>query len=189
MKIGYARVSTEDQNLDLQIDLLTKDGCRKIFKEKMTGKTGSRPALNRALMVLKEGDMLVVWKLDRLGRSLKNLINILQDLEARKIGFRSIADGIDTETATGRLLFHVIGAIAEFECVQISERTKAGLQAAKRRGKRLGRPPSISASQIALAKQLVQEGELSNADIAARLKIGKTTLWRAMKQEASSSIF
>lgn len=145
-------LSTEDQNLDLQIDHLTKDGYSKILTEKLTGRNNARPALDKVLKLLRPGDMLVVWKLDCLGRSLKDLINILQVLETRKIGFRSITDSIDTETATGRLLFHVIGAIAEYECVQISERTKAGLQAARRRGKRLGRPLAIKEAQIRLAQ-------------------------------------
>lgn len=117
-------LSTEDQNLDLQIDHLTKDGYSKILTEKLTGRNNARPALDKVLKLLRPGDMLVVWKLDCLGRSLKDLINILQVLETRKIGFRSITDSIDTETATGRLLFHVIGAIAEYECVQISEGPK-----------------------------------------------------------------
>lgn len=184
MKIGYARVSTDEQNFDLQIDLLNMDGCEKIVKEKMTGKSGNRPALVKTIARLQEGDTLVVWKLDRLGRSLKNLIDILQELKNRKIGFRCIADGIDTETASGKLLFHIIGAIAEFEGVLISERTRAGLKAAQKRGKHIGRPRAINAAQIRLAQRLSASGEMTCADIAARLKVGKTTLWRAMKREA-----
>ncbi|WP_423174590.1 recombinase family protein [Stenotrophomonas maltophilia] len=180
-KIGYARVSTEDQNLALQLDALRQDGCKRIYQEKITGKAGHRPTLAAALAALSEGDMLVVWKLDRLGRSLKHLIDTVQELEARKIGFRSIADGIDTETPGGRLLFHVIGAIAEFEVRQISERTKAGLLAARSRGARLGRPPVLSPERIAEAQRLCQAGELSRAAIAQRLNIGRTTLWRVMR--------
>ncbi len=183
MKIGYARVSTDDQNLDLQTDLLRKDGCDKVFMEKMTGKVGSRPVLTRLLGQLRAGDVLVVWKLDRLGRSLKHLIDILQELKARQIGFRCITDGIDTETASGKLLFHIIGAIAEFEGVLISERTKAGLQAARNRGKRIGRPPAIDEHQIQLAQQLIDSGEMSRADIAAQFNVGTTTLWRAMRRD------
>lgn len=183
MKIGYARVSTDDQNLDLQTDLLRKDGCDKVFMEKMTGKAGSRPVLTRLLGQLRAGDVLVVWKLDRLGRSLKHLIDILQELKARQIGFRCITDGIDTETASGKLLFHIIGAIAEFEGVLISERTKAGLQAARNRGKRIGRPPAIDENQIQLAQQLIDSGEMSRADIAAQFNVGTTTLWRAMRRD------
>lgn len=178
MKIGYARVSTEDQNLDLQSDALRQQGCTEIFQEKITGTTKSRPVLNQAIKVLKAGDVLVVWKLDRLGRSLQDLIEILKLLERNGVGFHSISDGIDTTSSCGRLLFHIIGAIAEFECNQISERTKAGLQAAKNRGTKLGRPSSVSDEQIALARSL--SDDLSLTDIAIRLNVGRTTLWRAM---------
>ncbi|MDP3332351.1 MAG: recombinase family protein [Methylotenera sp.] len=178
MKIGYARVSTEDQNLDLQLDALKQQGCIKLFQEKMTGKTKSRPVLNKTIKALRPGDMLVVWKLDRLGRSLQDLIEILKLLERNGVGFHSISDGIDTTSSCGRLLFHIIGAIAEFECNQISERTKAGLQAARRRGSKLGRPRSISDEQIALARSL--SDDLSLTHIAVQLNVGRTTLWRAM---------
>lgn len=178
MKIGYARVSTEDQNLDLQLDALRQQGCTKIFQEKMTGATKSRPALNKAIKALKPGDMLVVWKLDRLGRSLQNLIEILKLLESNGVGFHSISDGIDTTSSCGRLLFHIIGAIAEFECNQISERTKAGLQAARRRGSKLGRPRSLSDEQIVLARSLLND--LPMIDVAAQLNVGRTTLWRTL---------
>jgi DNA invertase Pin-like site-specific DNA recombinase len=147
-KIGYARVSTEDQNLDLQIHALRQDGCVDLFEEKITGTSQSRPVLNAALESLKAGDTLVVWKLDRLGRSLQHLIEILQSLEARDVGFRSISDSIDTNSAGGRLLFHILGALAEFESSLISERTKAGLQAARRKGKTLGRPKCMDGAQI-----------------------------------------
>ncbi len=180
MKIGYARVSTEDQNLDLQLDALQQRGCTKIFKEKMTGTTRRRPALNKAIKALKPGDVLVVWKLDRLGRSLQDLIEILKLLESYGVGFHSISDGIDTTSSCGRLLFHIIGAIAEFECNQISERTKAGLQAARRRGVKLGRPCSINPQQLALAQSL--SDDLSPKVIAAQLNVSRTTLWRAMSR-------
>lgn len=178
-KIGYARVSTEDQNLDLQLDALRHQGCVKIFEEKMTGTTKSRPVLNQAIKALKAGDVLVVWKLDRLGRSLQDLIEILKLLESKNVGFHSISDGIDTTSSCGRLLFHIIGAIAEFECNQISERTKAGLQAARLRGSKLGRPRAMSDEQVALARSL--SGDLSLTDIATRLNVGRTTLWRELK--------
>lgn len=184
MKIGYARVSTDDQSLNLQLDHLNRDGCDRIYMEKITGRGRHRPALDEALAQLNAGDVLVVWKLDRLGRSLKHLISILQELESRQVGFRCISDGIDTETPSGRLLFHVIGAIAEFECSLISERTKAGLQSARRRGKQIGRPLLIDKNQIRLAHQLSASGKVSHADIAARLNVGKTTLWRAMKRDS-----
>ena len=178
--IGYARVSTEDQNLDLQLDALRQQGCTKVFQEKMTGTTRKRPTLNKAIKALKPGDMLVVWKLDRLGRSLQDLIEILKLLESNGVGFHSISDGIDTTSSCGRLLFHIIGAIAEFECNQISERTKAGLQAARRRGSKLGRPRSISDEQIALARSL--SDNLSLTHIAAQLNVCRTTLWRSLSR-------
>lgn len=178
MKIGYARVSTEDQNLDLQLDALKQQGCTKIFQEKMTGTTKSRPVLNKAIKTLKPGDVLVVWKLDRLGRSLQDLIEIMKLLERNGVGFHSISDGIDTISSCGRLLFHIIGAIAEFECNQISERTKAGLQAARCRGSKLGRPRCISDEQIVLARLL--SDDISLSDIAIRLNVSRTTLWRAL---------
>lgn len=179
MKIGYARVSTEDQNLDPQIDALRSDGCEKIFQEKMTGKRSSRPALDRALAALKPGDVLVVWKLDRLGRSLKNLVTVLHDLDSRSVGFRSISDSIDTGTPTGKLVFHMLGAIAEFEAALVSERTRIGLQAARQRGAKLGRPHRLSEHQIHKAGMLRNSKKLHYIDIAAHLKVGRTTLWRA----------
>lgn len=179
MKIGYARVSTEDQNLDPQIDALRSDGCEKIFQEKMTGKRGSRPALDRALAALQPGDVLVVWKLDRLGRSLKNLITILHDLDSRGVGFRSISDSIDTSTPTGKLVFHMLGAIAEFEAALVSERTIVGLKAAKERGKKLGRPRGLGVQQVSEAKMLRINENLSCSDIARQMKVGRSTLWRA----------
>lgn len=179
MKVGYARVSTEDQNLDAQRDQLRADGCTKIFEEKITGKKDRRPALDEALASLKRGDTLVVWKLDRLGRSVKNLTTILHDMDSRGVCFRSISDGIDTGTPTGKLMFHMLGAIAEFEAALVSERTKIGLQAARQRGKRPGRPRLLSAHQVHQAELLRTRENLSCADIAARLKVGRTTLWRA----------
>lgn len=180
MKIGYARVSTEDQSLDAQRDQLQADGCTEVFEEKITGKRDSRPALDKALAALQPGDTLVVWKLDRLGRSVKNLTTLLHDLNSRGVCFRSISDGIDTGTPTGKLLFHMLGAIAEFEAALVSERTKIGLQAAKQRGKRLGRPRRLDAHQIRQAELLRTHDKLSPTEIAARLKVGRTTLWRAL---------
>ncbi|WP_072293479.1 recombinase family protein [Nitrosovibrio sp. Nv17] len=179
MKIGYARVSTEDQNLDAQRNQLLADGCGRIFEEKTPGTRGRRPALDKALAALRSGDTLVVWKLDRLGRSLKNLITILQDLESRDVRFRSISDSIDTGTSTGKLLFHMLGAIAEFEAALVSERTKIGLQAARKRGKKLGRPRCLTARQVRQAELMRTRENLSFADIALRLNVGRTTLWRA----------
>ena len=180
MKIGYARVLTEDQCLDLQVDHLRKEGCAKIFAEKITGGRHCRPALKRALSTLRDGDVLVVWKLDRLGRSLQHLIEIVQTLDDRNIGFQSLSDNIDTTSAGGRLMFHVIGAMAEFERALISERTKAGMKAAQRKGVRLGRPRCFNGQQIARARFLLEQEEFSLTDIALELNVARTTLWRAL---------
>lgn len=141
MLIGYARVATDEQSVDLQIDALERVGCEHIFRD--TGFSGvlrSRPALDEALACLRPGDTLVTWRLDRLGRSLSHLISLVSDLEKQGIAFKSLCDAIDTSTATGRLQFHLMGALAEFERSLISERTKAGMAAARMRGKRIGRP-------------------------------------------------
>lgn len=156
-RIGYARVSTEDQNLALQIDALKAAGCRHIYRDEgVSGIAVSRPALKKAMAAVRPGDVLVTWKLDRLGRSLVHLIEIVELLEHRGAGFRSLSEAIDTTTAGGRLIFHVMGALAEFEQSLISERTRAGMAAAKARGRRLGRPPRLSE-----AKKAAIKGELS----------------------------
>lgn len=182
MKVGYARVSTEDQLLDLQLDALRAQGCKKIFKEKMTGASRNRPALQAALKSLRQGDALVVWKLDRLGRSLRDLIDIVWNLKAKKIGFHSISDSIDSELPSGILMFHILGAIAEFDRAMISERTRAGMRAAHERGKRLGRSPVLSKEQIEQAAQLACIEHVPMAEIAARFHVGRTTLWRALSR-------
>jgi len=140
MNIGYARVSTEDQTLDLQKDALEKIGCSQIFTDTISGATRERPGLTKALEYVREGDSLVVWKLDRLGRSLKHLIETITELNNRKIGFKSLTENIDTTTSGGKLIFHIFGALAEFERDIIRERTNAGLQAARARGRLGGRP-------------------------------------------------
>jgi len=156
-RIGYARVSTEDQNLALQIDALKAAGCRHIYRDEgVSGIAVSRPALKKAMAAVRPGDVLVTWKLDRLGRSLVHLIEIVELLEHRGAGFSSLSEAIDTTTAGGRLIFHVMGALAEFEQSLISERTRAGMAAAKARGRRLGRPPRLSE-----AKKAAIKGELS----------------------------
>jgi DNA invertase Pin-like site-specific DNA recombinase len=184
MKIGYARVSTEDQHLDVQRNALRAEGCDKIFAEKITGTSHSRPALQAALSSLHAGDVLVVWKLDRLGRSLQHLIEIVQQLEHRDISFHSLSDNIETHSSGGKLLFHILGAIAEFEAALISERTKAGIAAARKKGKRIGRPPRLNGRQVKRAKLLLENGSFSMADVAGQLKVGKTTLWRNLKEDA-----
>lgn len=179
--MGYARVSTEDQNLQAQIAQLQQDGCARIFKEKLTGTTGRQPGLDRALVALQPGDTLVVWKLDRLGRSVKHLAATLEELQDRGIGFRSISDGIDTQTPAGRLLYHLLSAIAEFEAKLISERTKLSLGEVRRRGGRLGRPQRMGAREVKRARQL-RARNMSYDAIAQQLKVGRTTLWRAMRE-------
>ena len=143
MLIGYARVSTDEQSPDLQFDALNRAGCHRIFTDSASGATMSRPALDEAIRALRPGDTLVTWKLDRLGRSLSHLISIVTQLESRGIVFRSLSESIDTQTASGRLLFHVMGALAEFERALISERTRAGMAAARARGRSIGRPPKL----------------------------------------------
>lgn len=182
MKIGYARVSTEDQCLDLQRDALKKAGCQKIFTEKRSGADCNRPALRAATRALKSGDSLVVWKLDRLGRSLQDLMSILGDLEARGIGFCSLSDCIDTTTPAGKLLFHITGAVAEFERALISERTKAGMAAASRKGRKPGRPRRLDDLQIHRVQTMAICDELPPAVIAKRMQVSKTTVWRAVSK-------
>ena len=143
MLVGYARVSTHEQNLSLQVDALTQAGCEKIFEDKISGIKAERPGLNAALEFVRKGDTLVVWRLDRLGRSLKHLIETVADLEGRGIGLRSLQEAIDTTTAGGRLVFQIFGALAEFERNLIRERTLAGLQAARARGRKGGRPKAL----------------------------------------------
>ena len=142
MLLGYARVSTADQNLALQRDALTEAGCQKIFTEQISGAVTDRPALHEALAFARSGDTLIVWKLDRLARSMKQLIETIEELRLRGIGFRSLTEALDTTTAQGRLVFHMFGALAEFERSLIRERTQAGLAAARRAGRTGGRPPN-----------------------------------------------
>uniref|UniRef100_UPI000806EBB4 recombinase family protein n=1 Tax=Tritonibacter mobilis TaxID=379347 RepID=UPI000806EBB4 len=159
MKIGYARVSSVEQNLDLQIEALTEAGCDRIITDQaQSGATAaeSRAGFSKAMELLSEGDLLVVWKLDRVGRSIADLIHLLKLFGDRGIEFRSLTDGIDTTTAGGRLVFHIMGALAEFERDLIQERTKAGLRAAKKRGKRLGRPPALTDAQITHARTAIE---------------------------------
>ena len=144
MRIGYARVSTQEQNLDLQKDALKRAGCKKIIEDIASGKTENRPGLDRVRELLREGDVLVVWRLDRLGRSLKHLIELMTELEQKKIGFQSLQESIDTTSPGGKLIFHMFGALAEFERNLIRERTRAGLDAARARGRKGGRPKKLS---------------------------------------------
>src|SRR4051794_25968332 len=156
MLIGYARVSTQDQTLNLQKDALEKCGCPKIFTDIASGAKQERKGLEEALEYVREGDTLVVWRLDRLGRSLKHLIEAISQLNTRKIGFKSLTENIDTTTSGGKLIFHIFGALAEFERNLIRERTNAGLQAARARGRKGGRPKSLTGRKAAIAQELYE---------------------------------
>ena len=182
MLIGYARVSTHEQNLILQIDALKKNGCKKIFEDKVSGVAAARPGIDEAVSFLRKGDTLVVWRLDRLGRSLKHLIELVGDLEKKGIGFKSLQESIDTTNSGGRLIFHIFGALAEFERNLIQERTKAGLAAARARGKKGGRPKSLDKKQRAMAIQLYNDREHSIKDICDLMKISKTTFYAYLKE-------
>ncbi|PSH62169.1 recombinase family protein [Phyllobacterium sophorae] len=182
--IGYARVSAGDQETALQLDALRKAGCDRVFEDRASGVKGDRPGLGEAIRYVREGDTLTVWKLDRLGRSMKHLIDIITELEAKGVGFRSITENIDTTTSGGRLVFHFFGALAQFERDLIRERTRAGLQAAGERGRRGGRRAVVTPEKLEEARQLLATG-LNVREAAARVKIGKTALYEALKAEKS----
>ena len=184
MKFGYARVSTKEQVLDLQIDALKKAGCKKIYQEKITGAKADRPELLKMTSQLREGDTVIVWKLDRLGRSLRDLVNLIEKFNAQGVGFLSLQDNIDTTTPTGKLTFHIFAALAEFERDIISERTKAGLAAARARGRKGGRPKGLSKKaqdKARLAESLYKEQKLTIAEVCEHLHISKPTLYRYLR--------
>ena len=183
--IGYARVSTGDQDTALQLDALRKAGCERLFEDKASGVKTDRPGLAEAIRYVRDGDTLTVWKLDRLGRSMKHLIEIITELEAKGVGFRSITENIDTTTSGGRLVFHLFGALAQFERDLIRERTRAGLQAAEERGRRGGRQVVVTPDKLAKARQHLAAG-LNVREAAARVKIGKTALYEALKAEKAA---
>lgn len=184
MKIGYARVSTKEQNLSLQIDALTKEGCQKIYQEKITGTSKNRPQLEALLSQLREGDVVVIWKLDRLGRSLKDLVALVAQIQERGAGLLSLNDHINTTTPTGKLTFHLFAALAEFERDIISERTLAGLASARARGRKGGRPKGLSkkAEHTAIiAQNLYEERKLSVNQICDQLSISRRTLYKYLR--------
>lgn len=183
MIIGYARVSTLDQNLELQKDALEKAGCEQVFEDHVSGSTTERPGWAQAQAVLRKGDTLVVWRLDRLGRSLKHLIDTVNELHARGIGFKSLNENIDTTTPGGRLVFHIFGALAEFERELIRERTQAGLAAARARGRKGGRPRKLAMRQVETAKTLLGDGKLSATEVAKTLGVSRATLYRYLVEE------
>lgn len=180
MKIGYARVSTQDQEAHLQTDALIDSGCERIFEEKASGAQRDRPELHRAIEYLRHGDVLVVWKLDRLARSLRQLIETVEDLAERGIGFISLTEGIDTTSPGGKLVFHIFGALAEFEREMIRERTQAGLKAARVRGRKLGRPVALTDAQIKMARSMRASGAHSMPEIAKQLGVSRATLYRKL---------
>ena len=179
--IGYARVSTQDQNTGMQIDALQAAGCEKVFTDKASGASADRPELESALSYLREGDVLAVWRLDRLGRSLKHLVEVVADLETKGIGFRSLNESIDTTTAQGKLILHIFAALAEFERDLIRERTKSGLAAARARGRKGGRKPSLSPKKIQVARQMYAQGDSTVAEIAKVLGVSRATIYRHLQ--------
>lgn len=178
MLVGYARVSTEDQNLDLQLDALQQAGCEKVFRDEMSGAKTERPGLSAALAFVRSGDTLVVWRLDRLGRSLKDLIARVEELQQRGVAFRSLHENIDTGSPSGKLQFHIFSALAEFERDLIRERTLAGLKAARARGKFGGRKRSMTPEKVKLAARLMQDPAVSVAEICRTLRVSRATLYR-----------
>src|SRR5512146_2655675 len=181
MLVGYARVSTADQTLGLQNDALTQAGCERVFTDTASGSRTDRPGLDEALEFLRPGDTLVVWRLDRLGRSLRHLIDTLGGLDQRGIGFRSLQEQIDTTTSGGKLVFHVFGALAEFERDLIRERTSAGLLAARARGRLGGRPRVLDERKAQIARALYADKSNAVADICRTLRISRATLYRYVK--------
>lgn len=181
MLIGYARVSTDDQNLDLQHDELKKAGCGKIFDDKITGSKIDRPGIDAAIDYARDGDVIVVWRLDRLSRSLKDLIQVVSDLESKGIGLKSIHESIDTTSSSGKLIFHIFGALAEFERNLIRERTHAGLKAARARGKMGGRPKKLTPEKAKLVQDLYNDRTRSIKQICDLVGISKPTLYKYIK--------
>ena len=181
MIIGYARVSTEDQNLDLQLDALKEAGCKKIFQDKISGVKEDRNGLLQVLEIVRPGDTLVVWKLDRLGRSLQHLISVVDELKEKDVYFKSLKENLDTSSSTGKLIFHIFGALAEFERDIIRERTMAGLKAARARGRVGGRPRVMDAKKVKLARTLMEDNSGPVSDICEILGVSKATLYRYLK--------
>lgn len=187
MLIGYARVSTDDQKLRLQRDALEEAGCEKLFREKVSGAAKKLPAREQLLEYAREGDVVVVWKLDRLGRSLRDLIDVVTTLQSKGVGFRSLRESIDTTTAAGKLTFHIFAALAEFERDLIRERTNAGLAAARRRGSLIGRPRALTTEQIQMARAMMADPELSARQVAEQLGVHRSTLYRYLQSASAES--
>lgn len=186
MIVGYARVSSQDQNLDLQRDALKAAGCERIFEEHVSGAKAQRPQFASAMDFLRPGDTLVVWKLDRLARSMRQLIDTVALLDSRSVGLRSLTESIDTGTANGRFFFHVFGALAEFERSILRERTLAGLEAARQRGRTGGRPRAMSEAAVRKARALLRDETLTIAEVAETLKVSRSTLYKYVPAARSS---
>lgn len=184
--VGYARVSTREQHLDLQLDALKKQGCSKIFQDVVSGSKADRPGLKAALEYLRPGDKLVIWKLDRLGRSLQHLIETVKLLQARGVDLLVVQEKMDTSSPTGKLFFHMMGALAEFERDLIRERTLAGLEAARARGRKGGRRALLNPGQVEMARTLMQDPRNKVADVCQTLGISKTTLYRSLGKKNSA---
>ena len=187
MKIGYARVSTDDQTLDLQVDALQSSGCERIYREHASGRSADRPELKQCLHALREGDTLVVWRLDRLGRSMKDLINTVTKLGADGVAFCSVTENLDTSTPTGKFIFHVFASLAEFERNVIRERTNAGLKSARARGRVGGRPSKLSDEDKDMICQLMSDNNNSPIRIAKRFKVSKSTVYKTVRDKAVQS--
>lgn len=192
MKIGYARVSTVDQHLRMQEDALRSAGCEEIYTDVISGSKSQRPGLDKALAYLREGDTLVVWKLDRLGRSIQHLIQTINDLQNKKIGFKSLQENMDTSTNGGKLIFHIFSALAEFERGLIQERTQAGLKAARARGKMGGRPPLLDNRQINRMIEMYNEQKNTVAEICKIYSISRPSFYNYLnnrkKELAKNSV-
>jgi DNA invertase Pin-like site-specific DNA recombinase len=187
MLVGYARVSTSDQSLNLQRDALKKAGCKRLFSDVAGGTGAERPGLAKALEFVRRGDTLVVWKLDRFGRSLRDLVESVNALKERKVGFRSLQEAIDTTTSGGRLIFHVFASLAEFERDLIRERTHAGLKAARARGRNGGRPRILTGKRLELAQSLFDDPKNAPRDIAKTIGVSLSTLYRYVRPPSASA--
>lgn len=187
VSLGYARISTSDQDAALQIDALNQAGCYKVFVDQASGSLDERPELSKLLDQIRPGDTLVVWRLDRLGRSIRHLIDSLTELSAKEVGFRSLTENIDTTTSGGRLIFHIFAALAEFERDLIRERTQAGLAAARARGRQGGRPPTLTADQIKTARRMYEQRDMTVEQIGDVLGVSRTTIYRALRKQQPAS--
>lgn len=188
MNVGYARVSTAEQDLSLQRDALQSAGCAQVYWEEVSSSRSERPELTRALEYCREGDVLVVWRLDRLGRSLKELIGIVNNLQERNVGFQSLQENLDTTTSGGRFVFHVFASLAELERELIRERTMAGLAAARARGRKGGRQKKLTERDVYRAKKLLADPEITVTEVARTLEVSRTTLYRYLEADKASEL-